>query len=505
MTISKRTIKSMVRRPTKNIVFLCITIILGTVMAGAVSIRNAIDSTVSNLRYQLPPIVTVMPDFDYLYTRVALPDGGIAVERKEVEFERITITSEHLYSLSELYYVRDYNFSTNILLQNFDLITTNEVDDRWSATDSEAWNFIARGYSTPNIIYFTEGVLEIIEGRLPTQEELSIVIESTPIVISLSLAQLNQLSVGSMLEMVQIIPDWSNHSSGEVSENIFAQKSHDFEVVGIFTPIDDESHGFTQTIFTSFLMIEEFARFEHEQQLLQMQELGWSDPNDEFEFNLRIENAFVLNDSRQIADFKEAAQLILPDLVIVQDLSNVFTGIMASMETLEQMASSALLFSSGASIIILGLLSTLMLYDRRHEIGIYLALGERKRRIMKQILSEILTVTCLGITLSLLAGNLISMQISQTILQNELTQFSYDVLNPLNWNANASFNLTARGFGREMSHEEMLYVFDVSLNSSTIIQFLVIGLGAVFISTALPIIYLTKLNLKEVLMQAKIE
>ena len=61
------------------------------------------------------------------------------------------------------------------------------------------------------------------------------------------------------------------------------------------------------------------------------------------------------------------------------------------------------------------------------------------------------------------------------------------------------------GFGQEMTADEMLEHFKVSLDVRTMFLFFVISIGAIIASTVVPVVYILELNPKEILMKARIE
>jgi len=103
-------------------------------------------------------------------------------------------------------------------------------------------------------------------------------------------------------------------------------------------------------------------------------------------------------------------------------LSSNFGNLISSMDSLLWIADQVLWASVGATVLILGLLIALFLRDRRHEIGTYIALGEKKSRILFQILSEVLSVSAIAIALSLVSGTLISSTLSRQMLQQDLAE-----------------------------------------------------------------------------------
>lgn len=497
MNIFKRAITSLTRQPIKASILLIIIIILGSVMAGAISTQIAIDNTIVNLRRRMPPVVSLEPDFDY-FARDVLIDDVWRTEIDEIDIERVIITSEHLNQLADLPYVYEIYATTQTWLMNYDLNPQPFID----LYAEDVWHYNTYAVATPNILPFRYGILEIVEGRLPTEAELRGEATVTPIVISSAVAQLNGLSVGDNIEMS--VPVFS------LEDPIM---DHEFEIIGTFDWVDYEevaaqdpslgNAGHDEFLFYSILNDNWIS-----ERLLRTifiplhiaEEMGLGGDPDSLEtFYWRrgqTMNVIILDDMYYLEDFKEAASEILPDLIVIKDLSNAFADMYTSMEYLQNIANYTLLFAFIATVIVLGLLIMLFLYDRRQEIGIYLALGEKRTKIVIQILGEVITIAFIGIVVSLLVGNIVSKQISQMMLRNELVQPTH---------IRDGSSLKGLGFGRPMPLEEMLTVFDASLNPRTIIIFTGVGLSAVIISTALPVIYIVRMSPKKILTQGKIE
>jgi putative ABC transport system permease protein len=142
----------------------------------------------------------------------------------------------------------------------------------------------------------------------------------------------------------------------------------------------------------------------------------------------------------------------------------------------------------------------LFLRDRRHEIGIYSALGERKIRVISQIVFEVIVVAFTSITLSLFAGGLIASSISKKTLNNQMIGDASGDDNSKPYIEYGSSSLDWMGYGINVTSEDLMSAYKVSLTGSTIIIFYIIGLGTVLVSTIIPIIYITKLKPKKILM-----
>jgi len=133
--------------------------------------------------------------------------------------------------------------------------------------------------------------------------------------------------------------------------------------------------------------------------------------------------------------------------------------------------------------------------------GVYLALGERKGRIVSQILMEVVVTSFIGITLAVFAGHFISDAISGNMLRNALIEDAANQNDDWGWGVMREWTVFDEiGIPTTMSIDEMVDAFEVTLGFETIGLFYAIGLGAVVLSTLVPVMYVVTLNPKKVLM-----
>ena len=205
---------------------------------------------------------------------------------------------------------------------------------------------------------------------------------------------------------------------------------------------------------------------------------------------------FLLNDGRETVEFMEMGWEYLPILHEFSDFSSGFAPLLSSMMTMEELSSWILYASIGATLLILSLLITLFLRDRRHEMGVYLALGEKKRNIMVQLLLEVVTIAFLGISLAIFAGHYLSDTISRQMLQTQLAQ---PVAQDYSVFSSGSFGQLALTIP-SLTFDEMMEAFEVSLSGEIVLLFYSVSLGVVILSTLIPVLYVVRLNPKKVLM-----
>jgi len=178
----------------------------------------------------------------------------------------------------------------------------------------------------------------------------------------------------------------------------------------------------------------------------------------------------------------------------MRDVSEAFYNIIASMDSMLEIADIILWLAIGASVVTLTLIIIFLIGGRRREIGIYMALGEKKSGVLVQFAIELLLVVGLGIILSLFTGNILSENISRNMFRQTLIEQSETPIDTdqIPWQL-VLFNPDT------MSIDEVLEMYDTSLDIQTATTFVLISFTIVSISSIIPIMWILKTNPKDVL------
>jgi len=527
MNFFKRAITSIQRRPGKTIILLLLVFILGTVISGAVSVRGAVGSTEANLRNRMRPIVSFMQDYDGMWE---------IYEETGEWLESRPFTADMVREIADLEYVSQFHYSISVG------IATHSLEEWEPWMDQEGNSFIdtgnhrahipIRGTSTPEPLEVREEfVIMTGESRTFTEAEITTVGDVYPVLMSTGFARHNNLSLGQEFDITITIMYfqeaeliggmWDDEWESDPA-NIFMEETFTFEVIGLFEApeVDSDLEPGSEEEWLAQMRSEQHLRslivpnvaaeFLHNFMFEGMQgalahavetmdldedEFAWFGSGEERE--IEVTSIMELRDAADLEAFREAASEILPESIIIEDLSNTFSDISSSMENLQGIANMVLWVAVGATLLILSLLITLFLRDRRHEMGVYLALGEKKSKIVSQILMEVVMTAFVGITLAVFTGNIISTSMSRTMLRNELAAEQNNM--DIGWSFGGG-GLTEMGFAQDMTIDEMVDAFDVSLSFGTIGLLYIVGLGAVVLSTVVPVVYVVTLNPKKVLM-----
>jgi len=496
---------SISRQWKKSLLLFLSVFLVGSLVAVALSVHNVILITETNLRRRIPPFATIIRDNDAIINFV----------ESTGEWPELHLTAELIEAIGDLPYVREFDYSLrgdNFFSRSLRLSTdpTPYLDTFWGNPDgleellssfSVGVEGIERlqvkGIANSLVLDIENEVIELIQGRIFTDLEM---MEAEPVVlISQAFASANHLTVGSLLSVEQNIYDQSvTREAPELEDdfydsNLISSIPVELEVIGIFRPmvIMDSETNFVEfhnhitlnsRIYTPIGVVKEAINFMKE-------------PHFYFQDIL-----FVLYDSLDLVDFHVSASEILPDFLHLYDLSTSFKDMTTSLHSLQDIADWILIGAIFAALVLLGLLLLLFLSDRKQEMGIYLGLGQKRRNVIFQFLLEVGMTSVLALGLSLFVGHFVASELSQVMLINELAINN----TPMNLDLITGLDFNSMGLGFWMTHEEMLEAFDATLDIRTTLLFMGYSLLVIVLSTVAPVIYITRLNVKAILMKASL-
>jgi len=494
MHVLKRISISLSRNFGRSALLLAIIFVLGSVISGAISAMQAVENIDSNLRRSMPSVAIVEWDIEALEEYEDL--AGERIMPEMFSFEMAT-------RLGDLPYVRTYNLSIGEFLISSELQSVTMDEEPLMGE----WNsFNLRGVYSDDFIDLNEGVIEITSGRAFTTEEINSL--SHVVLISDRFADVNNLHVGSFFTLENIIwNEVAEDTQSFIEENIFSKQSYDFEVVGIFRTVADINTGDDWTDALIFAEINNRIYSPNPTvaaaQAFYFEQRREQNPHDDYlkgisEGDILFRNIYLLNDHRDMDNFRYAALYIIPEFYTVTNLTHTdaFRLVASSVDTLTELFALVLWVAIFAAVIILSLLILLTLRDNKQELGIYLALGESKSKVIVRMMMEVLLVAVVAIILALFVGNIVADGISEVMLRNSLIEQEQ---------RNEGLfvgHLESWGFsgGSSLSAEEVLASYDTSLDIQTMIIFITVAVSTVIVSTFIPLLYITRLNPKKIML-----
>jgi putative ABC transport system permease protein len=489
MNFIKRGFLGITRKKGKSLILLAVIFILGNLISGAISIQQATGNVETNIKDRLGAAATLEMDYEAMD---ALSDA----ELEGFEFQDLGI--DLIKQIGEFSYVKYYDYSmvTYLGSESMESYQGEEMDDDF-VVSGPSMDYQLKGINYAPVLDFEEEKGKLIDGRVFTQDEVD---NGTSVaIISKKLAEKNNLHVGDTFTLENAVYDY-DEKTGE--EELITSRDVVLEIIGLFEPQsikedqgDKSDQGmfdwmdmeYQNTVYVPNEIVASENRYNMEEYMKLDEEFAamMEEEEESFEYYTPM---YVLNSPEDIAAFEEEATPLLPELYIVVSATDQYDSIAGPVESMSKLSKYVLYVAVIATVLITGLVVLLFLRDRKHELGIYLSLGEKRGRVVGQILIEVMVVAFIGITLSLFSGNLLAGQVSDTMIKaNDKNASHEDVM----YYSEIQSNLTT---------EDVLDAYEVNLNSSYILGFYGIGLFTILISTVIPLIYIVRLNPKKILM-----
>ena len=336
----------------------------------------------------------------------------------------------------------------------------------------------------------------MVEGRAFTEEEVTKGKAVT--LISKELSDLNQLSVGDTATFTNYIVDYEKNEKK-------SQTDYPLEIVGIYqnkstqkkvgkTDESSDADRWNQAyqeqtainqIYVPNKIVEETRREQAEANTSEVSE-------EELSESIGIgEPLYVLKNPEDLEKFKQEAQALLPKHYIAYASSDNYDNIAGPVKSMSKIAGYVLIAAVSASVMVITLVVLLFLRDRKHELGIYLSLGEAKVKVVLQALVEVFIIALVALSLSVVSGNVLAKGLSNTLIQSQIEQQKND---------NGVSYVGLDELNDSTTIDDVVEEYDVRLTPSYVVLMYVIGLGTVLVATIVPTTYIVRLNPKRIMM-----
>ncbi len=317
---------------------------------------------------------------------------------------------------------------------------------------------------------FVSGTDKLVAGRMIFEEELEN--GSQVIMIEERFALQNKLEIGDMLTVTY--PEVNG-----ISYKI------DHEIVGIYTSSEEASQSIIQSSNVTRFSANQFYA-----PLYIFNSIGY---DKEIINHLVINNNVIrLKDPEDIDVYKQS----VGDMINMRygvldandDLYDSLVGPIMIVGLISNIAVIVILITGG---LIIGLITALTVNERRSEVGILLAVGERKSKIVMQFVLEVLIIAVITFSLSIISGGFIGKEISESPIASEFIESNEE-----------DVKLNIRG-GKGGFSKEKIEVdqpkLKVILSIDIIALLFLIGILLTVISTIIPALYVMRFNPKQIL------
>ena len=455
----------MKERKGKMVILITIFFIITNLVLAGFTIQNASKNAADSARKKLGTDVTLDVDTDKLREKVLKGENPTPPQLDLAEAEKLAKSN----------YVKDYNYISNTfgIPEGFKLVGDSENGEEKQTIGSTKpgasgmdmnSSFMIEGVRK-NVLHesFKNGKSKIVDGK-PITEKMK---DQNVIVMEQRLAEQNNLKVGDKVKI----------QTGD------KKQTHEFELIGIYK---------TEEQAPSLGMGNIPPMLEPANKLYMPHSTVKKLDTDQAAGNKVV---YDLNDPQYINAFKKEANQFDIDLNYfkLDAHDKLYKQMVGPIENIASISQMIVYIVSLAGVVILGLITILFIKERRKELGILLSIGEKKWKLVGQLVVEVLCVGILAFGLSLTTGEKVSQTIGNTLLSSEIESTKEE-------DATDSMVMSI-GSGQNEQKRDPIESIDVSMTTGDIGKVGGVGLGIGILTTILPALSILRLNPKQILLK----
>lgn len=401
----KRSWLSLKRKFGRTIILTLIFFMMANLVLAAFIIKSAVSAQMDYAKSTLGGTVSIQADMETIREtqKSELSEGNDPREMfKSMSRPSVSVETANKIISTQTDYIRDYSYavSASANANNLETVETKgfsgkgnnfpgmNFPDELSSDSSDASLDADITIAGFNAYAYIDGVenetLTLKDGTYFDEDA------TDSALISYEFSELNSLKVGDEFTL----------------KNVYSEAEITLTVIGIYDT--SESRADANTIYMNTSTAAKF--------------LSASDYNDG---NYSVENVkFYMLNSDNAEEFVEKinadfSELSENNLKVTVDTSE-YDNISSSIESVSSFADTILIIVIIASIIIITLIVTINVKDRRYEIGVLMSLGADKKNVIGQIATELLLVGTFGFLLASVTGTALAGVLSDHILETQV-------------------------------------------------------------------------------------
>jgi len=508
MNLAKRAGLYTVRQKQKTVLLFLVLVLVSTLVLTGIAIGNAVSDTSADIHRDIAGTITLErnpPELDHGLLLEAMEGGIESGNRRLVELLNSGdfVTFDALDAIMAVPGVSSYNITAEFTMrdadpENFDFLSDNQVGmvNVYGIAEQTTRASIQSATNSERMLGFVGGNLGLVYGRHLTA------VDYRSVMISDVLAEYNDLHIGDTLKI--------SGAPTVMGEHEISSTTLELEIVGIFSGtraaelyeaigghVTDPLVLAADTLIIDMqTLMEEYERSNYfgtgaVGSLPGPVSIFIDDPNE-------IEAVY-----EQIANLP---QVYGKNFSLTMGTDG-FEGVLASLDSLQRLVVTLLVIISLVSMAILAILLTMWTRGRVKEIGIYLANGIQKQKIVTQFILEAVLIALVAFALSL--------PISQATAQGAgaqiLSQFAAaEELRAEQLEGSTSIDVSQggivlampeTGFLEEANIESTLDMVDVTVHGRDLLWVYVIGLPVVIGAVLIASYTVVKLKPREILLK----
>ncbi|KGL43106.1 macrolide ABC transporter permease [Listeria newyorkensis] len=488
MNFIKRGLLSMKARKGRTILQLFIFTIVCVLILSGFTIQSAANKASELARQELGGDVTLSVDREKqveAQQKESSSSSGGTTERRMFESTPVAVAAAK--KLAELDHVAGYNLysNTQAMASGFEPIAssndTSQTDDSSTqqgpgGNDSNRPQMVQADLSVSGVLdsatatKFKAGTDKLVSGKAITASDVG----KNVVMIEKTLAEENDLKVGDKIKI---------KSSDEAT-------TVELTIQGIYETTDsgtDAAANFSflnpyNTIYVPYTVANT---------------IKGSDAKDTVDSAI-----YFMDDAANISAFEKAAKKVTAvdwDTFKLDANDATYQQMIGPINNVAAFSKNVVYIVSIAGALILGLLVMMQIRERKYEMGVLLAIGEKRSKLVGQFLVEILIVAVLSFGIAAVSSHYVAQVVGNQLLTQQNATASESTSSTTNQRGPGG-NGGGPGFGSSLTaNTAEIKSLDIQVSLEDMLKMGGIGVGIAFISVLLPSILVLRMNPKTIL------
>ncbi|MGK9268445.1 ABC transporter permease [Bacillus inaquosorum] len=483
MNFIKRAFWNMKAKKGKTLLQLFVFTVICVFVLSGLTIQSAAQKSSELARQELGGSVTLQVDRQKQMEKQQ--DSG---EKRSFESTPIKVSDAN--KLAALDHVKSYNYTTSASANagNFDAIeSSSSSDSNSSSSSSNNKNSQGGGQGGPQMVQadlsiegvistalvddFSDGDSKITDGRAITKSDVG----KKVTVINETLAEENDLSVGDSITI-----------ESATDEDTTVK----LKIVGIYKTTssgDDQAQNFSflnpyNKLYTPYTATAALK-------------------GDDYKNTIDLA-VYYMDDAKNIDAFVKAAKKtsIDFDTFTLNTNDQLYQQMVGPIENVASFSKNVVYLVSVAGAVILGLIVMMSIRERKYEMGVLMAIGEKRWKLIGQFLTEILIVAVIAISIASLTGNLVANQLGNQLLSQQISSSTDSTQTASGQSGQMPGGGMGGGmFGHSSANVDVIDSLNVAVSMNDMLVLGGIGIFIAIIATLLPSISVLRLHPKTIL------
>lgn len=459
MYIFQHAMKNIGRNKGRNLLMgiIVLVIIIATVIS--LIINNTSGRIIDDYKTQFGSKVSLAPDLEQMYSKGA--DYEKVTSEQYLEFAHSEYLSQSTFSAV----VPSVSDTVKAVDQDNDPKGGNiKLQGPGGASKGNPTMKLVGNSNLETLVEFSDGQRSIVEGEMYKNPDESIV--------SKEFAELNDISVGDTIEVNSVMGEGNPYT---------------LTVTGIY--LDSTAEYGDMPMEMSFMN-------RRNEILTSFDTVMGDDPSSASAVN--IQATYFLKSPDLLPDFeKEVRDKGLPGSYTVSTDEESYAKVVGPVEAMKGIFLTFMIVVIILGSIILALLSSITIRERKYEIGVLRAMGMKKGKVAAGLISEALMITAVCLVVGLAIGSALSQPTANTILQNQIEAAEQAKA------ASGPGKILMVGGQSNMSNVTTppISQIDVGLGMDTLLQIALIALLLAAVSSVMSISRITKYEPIKILME----